>query len=142
MTIKVAKTVNVAVDGVVTFVLKILGAFGACWGGFSAASIAYREFGGGPEDVDFMNNSIYAKTALCVSLSAATLSAYVIARDKLNAHYAKQDTDEISVAVPLCYSFDSSKKEQDDLEGAVIEMSTGFSRRCVEGDMQVICKRK
>ena len=99
------KYVNFVIDGIVVFVLKVLGAFGACWGSFSAASIAYREFGGGPNDVDFMSNPVYAITALGVSLGVATLSIYILVRDKLEVYYAQkkvhqdQDTD-IAVTIP------------------------------------------
>jgi len=138
---KILKSVNTAVDRTVTFILKVLGAFGACWGSFSAPSVAYREFFGGSEDVDFMSNSTYARTALSVSLSAATLSAYIIVRDKLNAHYAKEKTKEVDVTIPICHSFDQAKLNRE-LEGRGIEMDAVVEGGCKDGPRQVVCREK
>ena len=138
---KILKPVDTVIDGVVTFVLRVLGAFGACWGTFSSISITYREFFGGEDDTDFMNNPIYAKTALGISTSAALLSAYVIARDKLKEYHAKRKFQEVDVTIPICNTFNIQTMKKN-LGNDNIEMMETSESSEIKGPISVICKKK
>ncbi len=140
----ILKTVNTAIEGTVTFVLRVLGAFGACWGTFSSLSVTYTEFFGGEEGTNFMDNPVYAKTALGISTSAALLSAYIIVRDKLEDYYSKISYQEIDVTIPTCNSFNSQPLNRDPLALEEVDLEASTENLDAEAGepLRVVCRKR
>lgn len=66
---------------VVSFVLRVLGAFGACWGVFSSVDVTRRQFFSYTGEDTLMNNKLYARSALTIAISMAALSGYLLLRE-------------------------------------------------------------
>lgn len=66
---------------IISFVLRVLGAFGACWGVFSLVDATRRHFFSYSGEDVLMNNPIYARSAVIISISVATLSGYLLLRE-------------------------------------------------------------
>ncbi len=100
---KIFNAIDKVAKPVATFVLKVLGAFGACWGTFSSVDTTRKQFFGYTGSDNLMDNSTYATTALCVSISMATLSSYLIIRQQLAQRTKPPETEleEITVSVPF-----------------------------------------
>ena len=70
----------------IAFVLRVLGAFGACWGGFSSVNVTRKQFFRYLGNDNLMDNPVYGKTALSVSIMVATIAFFVFMRAKSNSH--------------------------------------------------------
>lgn len=145
---KTLEYIDVVAKPVVQFVLRILGAFGACWGTFSAVEIVREQFFHGSKDNSLMNNPIYSKVALGVSLTAAGISTYVLIREKLGASNipsTSYGTEEIAVMVPLCSSSNLRQQQlgvlttPSDLEAQSSEQLGGNNNASAT---EVFCRKK
>ncbi len=145
---KTLEYIDIVVNPVVEFVLRVLGAFGACWGTFSAVEVVREQLFHGSKDDSLMNNPIYSKVALGVSAAAAGLSTYVLIREKLGAgtsrstHSISTELDDITVSLPLCSS--TLRQRLQPAPATDLESQTGeqASEHDKDSPTEVLCRKK
>lgn len=134
--------VDKVVKPAVIFVLKVLGAFGACWGTFSSVDVTRKQVFGYSGDDSLMDNPIYSKVALGVSTGMAVLSSYLIIREQLSkcGPQKKQEnsaSEDVFVTIPLMGT-KACKKHAINVD-TDIEMQAEDEKA---SDLEVVCKRK